>query len=133
MSIRLSGSPIRRKASCSAMRCWMNCLKKNTKRQSCLFELVDRYTTDRHDLDLQHLVKRVYEFSRSHPDPEGWLHSLAELYDAASDTKVEALPFYSYIKEDIALVLEGMRQKLTRALDLTKQPGACSARRKFSR
>lgn len=98
------------------------------KQDPAFFELVDRYTTDRHDLDLQHLVKRVYKFSRSHPDPEGWLHTFVDLYDAASDTKVEALPFYSYIKEDIALVLEGMRQKLTRALDLTKQPGGPAPR-----
>ncbi|VEB18298.1 ATP-dependent deoxyribonuclease subunit A [Bacillus paralicheniformis] len=102
------------------------------KQDPAFFELVDRYTTDRHDLDLQHLVKRVYEFSRSHPDPEGWLHTFVDLYDAASDTKVEALPFYSYIKEDIALVLEGMRQKLTRALDLTKQPGGLRRAPKIS-
>ncbi|MFN2747042.1 MULTISPECIES: helicase-exonuclease AddAB subunit AddA [Bacillus] len=98
------------------------------KGDPAFFELVDRYTTDRHDLDLQYLVKRVYEFSRSHPDPEGWLITFADLYDAGQDTGVESLPFYPYIKEDIALVLEGAREKLARALELAKQPGGPAPR-----
>ncbi|KAA6476005.1 helicase-exonuclease AddAB subunit AddA [Bacillus swezeyi] len=98
------------------------------KQDPAFFELVDRYTTDRHDLDLQYLVKRVYEFSRSHPDPEGWLEKFVDLYDAAQDEKVESLPFYPYIKEDIALTLEGVREKLARALELAKQPGGPAPR-----
>ncbi|MFP3822477.1 hypothetical protein SB658_27670, partial [Bacillus sp. SIMBA_008] len=43
------------------------------------FELVDRYTSDRHDLDLQWLVKRIYEFSRSHPSPEQWMRAFLSL------------------------------------------------------
>lgn len=84
---------------------------------------MDRYTTDRHDLDLQYLIKRVYEFSRSHPDPEAWLEKFMDLYDADPGAKIESLPFYSYIREDIALVLNSVREKLTRALELTKRPG----------
>ncbi|MCY8405386.1 helicase-exonuclease AddAB subunit AddA [Bacillus sonorensis] len=98
------------------------------KGDPAFFELVDRYTTDRHDLDLQYLVKRVYEFSRSHPDPESWLEKFVELYDADADAKVEALPFYPYIKEDVELALKGVREKLARALELAKQPGGPAPR-----
>ncbi|NPC92126.1 helicase-exonuclease AddAB subunit AddA [Bacillus sp. WMMC1349] len=98
------------------------------KGDPAFFELVDRYTTDRHDLDLQYLVKRVYEYSRSHPNPEQWLETFVDLYDVASDSKVESLPFYTVIQEDIALILEGVRKMLMRALDVTKQPGGPAPR-----
>lgn len=98
------------------------------KGDPAFFELVDRYTTDRHDLDLQYLIKRVYEFSRSHPDPEAWLEKFMDLYDADPGAKIESLSFYSYIREDITLVLNSVREKLTRALELTKRPGGPAPR-----
>ncbi|MDA7026035.1 helicase-exonuclease AddAB subunit AddA [Bacillus sp. CLL-7-23] len=98
------------------------------KGNPAFFELVDRYTTDRHDLDLQYLVKRVYEYSRSHPNPEQWLETFVDLYDVASDSKVGSLPFYSVIQEDIALILEGVRKMLMRAHEVTKQPGGPAPR-----
>ncbi|MDA1475979.1 helicase-exonuclease AddAB subunit AddA [Bacillus changyiensis] len=98
------------------------------KGDPAFFELVDRYTTDRHDLDLQYLVKRIYEYSRSHPNPEQWLETFVHLYDIASDSKVESLPFYTIIQEDIALILEGVRKMLKRAHEVTKQPGGPAPR-----
>ncbi|MBD5023066.1 UvrD-helicase domain-containing protein, partial [Xanthomonas citri pv. citri] len=59
------------------------------KGEKAFFELVDRYTTDRHDLDLQFLVKQVYEYSRSHPNPEAWLESFVHLYDVSEKSAIE--------------------------------------------
>ncbi|WP_353856183.1 helicase-exonuclease AddAB subunit AddA [Bacillus sp. Bos-x628] len=92
------------------------------------FELVDRYTSDRHDLDLQWLVKRIYEFSRSHPSPLQWMRAFISLYDVDEHTKVEDLPFYRYIKEDISLVFRSCQELLERALALTKEPGGPAPR-----
>ncbi|KXZ24077.1 ATP-dependent helicase [Bacillus nakamurai] len=98
------------------------------KGDQAFFELVDRYTTDRHDLDLQALVKRVYEYSRSHPDPEAWLKSFVHLYDVTEGSRIEELPFYAYVSEDAAMALDGAKQKLERALELTKAPGGPAPR-----
>ncbi|MER3125640.1 helicase-exonuclease AddAB subunit AddA [Bacillus pumilus] len=92
------------------------------------FELVDRYTSDRHDLDLQWLVKRIYEFSRSHPSPEQWMRAFLSLYDVDAQTKVEELPFYPYIKEDLSLVLRSCQELLEQALTLSKEPGGPAPR-----
>lgn len=92
------------------------------------FELVDRYTSDRHDLDLQWLVKRIYEFSRSHPSPEQWMRAFLSLYDVDAQTKVEQLPFYPYIKEDLSLVFRSCLELLERALALSKEPGGPAPR-----
>ncbi|MBR0639982.1 helicase-exonuclease AddAB subunit AddA [Bacillus safensis] len=92
------------------------------------FELVDRYTSDRHDLDLQWLVKKIYEFSRSHPSPEQWMRAFLSLYDVDVQTKVEQLPFYPYIKEDLSLVFRSCLELLERALALSKEPGGPAPR-----
>lgn len=97
------------------------------------FELVDRYTSDRHDLDLQWLVKRIYEFSRSHPSPDQWMRAFLSLYDVDAQTKVEQLPFYPYIKEDLSLVFRSCLELLERALALSKEPGGSTESRKFYR
>ena len=98
------------------------------KGNQAFFELADRYTTDRHDLDLQDLVKRVYEYSRSHPDPEAWLQSFVRLYDVTEESKMEELPFYQYVREDAEMALFGAKQKLEKALELTKAPGGPAPR-----
>ncbi len=98
------------------------------KGNQAFFELADRYTTDRHDLDLQDLVKRVYEYSRSHPDPEAWLQSFVRLYDVTEESKMEELPFYQYVREDAEMALFGAKQKLEKALELTKAPGGLTPR-----
>lgn len=87
------------------------------------FDLVDRYTGDRTDADLQLLVKKLFEFSRSHPDPNAWLNRLVELYGEDQDGKVESMPFYRFIQEDIRMVLQGCRNELLRALEIASQPG----------
>ncbi|OLP63705.1 ATP-dependent helicase/nuclease subunit A [Bacillus pumilus] len=92
------------------------------------FELVDRYTSDRHDLDLQWLIKRIYEFSRSHPSPKQWMRAFISLYDVDEQTKVEELPFYPYIKEDLSLVFRNCQELLEQALTLTKEPGGPAPR-----
>jgi ATP-dependent helicase/nuclease subunit A len=90
---------------------------------SGFFDLVDRYTGDRTDADLQLLVKKLYEFSRSHPDPDMWLDRLVDLYDADETDNVESMPFFRVIDEDIQMVLQGSRQELLRALEIANQPG----------
>ncbi|MFP3421192.1 helicase-exonuclease AddAB subunit AddA [Bacillus sp. SIMBA_154] len=96
--------------------------------KQAFFELVDRYTSDRHDLDLQWLVKRIYEFSRSHPSPEQWMRAFLSLYDVDAQTKVEKLPFYPYIREDLSLVFRSCQELLERALTLSKEPGGPAPR-----
>lgn len=38
------------------------------------------------------------------------------------ESKMEELPFYQYVKEDAEMALFGAKQKLEKALELTKRP-----------
>ncbi|MBM6617139.1 helicase-exonuclease AddAB subunit AddA [Bacillus suaedaesalsae] len=86
------------------------------------FELVDRYTGDRNDSDLQLMVKKLYDESQAHPNPDVWLDKLVEGYRLNPDTSIDELPFISSLFKEIALQLDGMRSILTQALEITNRP-----------
>ncbi len=91
------------------------------------FDLVDRYTSDRSDLELQSLIRELYFFSRSHPAPSVWLDQLAEMYDI-EESDIGSLPFITYLLQDIEMQLIGAKEQLLRAMELTKQPAGPAPR-----
>ncbi|MCX8001007.1 MAG: helicase-exonuclease AddAB subunit AddA [Anoxybacillus mongoliensis] len=86
-------------------------------------DVVDRYTSDRTDADLQTLILRLYEFSRSHPNPNGWLQQIVHMYDVKEDIRVDDLPYAHYLFQAVDLALEAAEQRLLQALQKTKEPG----------
>ncbi|MBM7659820.1 ATP-dependent helicase/nuclease subunit A [Bacillus mesophilus] len=99
-----------------------------TEGNDAFFDVVDRYTGDRNDSDLQVMVRKLYDESRAHPNPEGWLQGLLDAYVTGEETKVNDLPFLSVIKQDIHMQLDGARAMLQQALELTRIPGGPAPR-----
>ncbi|KUP07741.1 ATP-dependent helicase [Bacillus coahuilensis p1.1.43] len=88
------------------------------------YQVVDTFSNDRSDEELQNMVRVLYEFSRSHPNPNSWLDELVSTYDVHEDTtSIDELPFMQQIKEDIMLQLEGALNLLEQGIKLTKIPG----------
>ncbi|WP_461200691.1 helicase-exonuclease AddAB subunit AddA [Anoxybacillus sp. TBDG-1] len=85
--------------------------------------VVDRYTSDRTDADLQTLILRLYEFSRSHPNPNEWLKQIVHMYDVAEHARIDDLPYAHYLFQAVDLAFEAAEQRLLQALQKTKEPG----------
>lgn len=92
------------------------------------FDLVDRYTGDRNDSDLQIMVRKLYDESRAHPDPDRWLNRLGETYVLEDDTKIDRLSFLAPIEKEMKMKFEGAKEILIQALDLTRVPGGPAPR-----
>ncbi|MFD4929428.1 helicase-exonuclease AddAB subunit AddA [Peribacillus butanolivorans] len=92
------------------------------------FNLVDAFTSDRNDDALQNIVRSLYDFSRSNPDPNQWLNSAAAMYDLADDAGIDDLTFIESLKFDIGLQLDTAKDLLERSLELTKVPGGPAPR-----
>jgi ATP-dependent helicase/nuclease subunit A len=92
------------------------------------FDLVDRYTSDRNDIELQTLIRELYFFSRSHPTPSLWLDQLTSMYDFGKKGDVEKLPFVQYLLQDIEMQLSGAKDQLEQAMELTKRPAGPAPR-----
>src|SRR5690606_2848535 len=91
------------------------------------FDLVDRFTNDRTDVDLQNMVRRLYEFSRAHPAPVEWLKQIEEDY-RVDDQSLDQTPYIPYLLADISLQLEGAKANLEHAMDLIRMPGGPAPR-----
>lgn len=87
------------------------------------FRVVDIFTGDRTDTQLQKLILNLYNFSRSNPDPDAWLEDVVNVYDVSEIKQVDDLPYIMPLLFDIKLKLEESRRLFTEALELTKAPG----------
>ncbi|MFC7371726.1 helicase-exonuclease AddAB subunit AddA [Fictibacillus iocasae] len=85
------------------------------------YTLVDAYSSDRNDLELQKLVLSLYDFSRSHPDPEGWLQNMAALYET-NGNDIENLPWTMELLDDMARQLTGLKMYAEKALEAALSP-----------
>ncbi|MCM3004797.1 helicase-exonuclease AddAB subunit AddA [Priestia koreensis] len=89
---------------------------------SVFFDLIDRYTNDRSDADIQVIVRHLYEFSRSNPFPKQWLSQLINQYDVEEDTVIDSLPFIPFLLKEVSSQLKGIRALLEEGMNLTKLP-----------
>ncbi|HEU5139568.1 MAG TPA: helicase-exonuclease AddAB subunit AddA [Bacillales bacterium] len=87
------------------------------------YELVDRYSGDRSDVALQMLVEKLYDFSRSHPDPDQWLDDMAYRYRVPEYVGIDDLSWARGLLENVEMQLEGLKDVLGQADQLTYQPG----------
>jgi ATP-dependent helicase/nuclease subunit A len=85
------------------------------------FDLVDRYTSDRSDNDLQDMILALYKESRAHPNPNRWLDRLAAMYDA-SDKELDHLPYVKHLLDDVRLRLEGAKECIHKATEAALLP-----------
>jgi len=87
------------------------------------FKVVDIFTNDRNDQELQQLILNLYTFSRSHPNPEIWLRQFIDFYDVKEGQTVDDLPFIGPLKFDIELQLQEAKRNFEEAYNMTKLPG----------
>ena len=66
-----------------------------------VYLLVDSFTSDRNDTQIESLVERLYEMARVQPKPYEWLSKLPVEYDLAPDITVDELSFVADLKKAI--------------------------------
>lgn len=92
------------------------------------FRLVDAFSSDRNDIELQNIIRTLHEFSSSHPYPEKWLDEMVAMYDIDEGEAIDSLPFIKALKFHIGLQIAAARDYLEEAIALTKIPGGPAAR-----
>ncbi|MGC4375322.1 helicase-exonuclease AddAB subunit AddA [Fictibacillus sp. Mic-4] len=86
------------------------------------YQVVDAYSSDRDDRKLQDLILKLYEFSRSHPEPEVWLEQMAAEYDVQTDN-IDELPWTKELLDDCIMQLKGLLTVIEQAKELATTPG----------
>ncbi|WP_042349609.1 helicase-exonuclease AddAB subunit AddA [Bacillus massiliigorillae] len=92
------------------------------------FRLVDAFSSDRNDIELQNIVRTLHEFSSSHPYPEQWLDEMVSMYNIDESTTIDSLPFMKALQFHISLQLSAAKDLLEEATQLTKVPAGPAPR-----
>ncbi|MFD1850033.1 helicase-exonuclease AddAB subunit AddA [Oceanobacillus bengalensis] len=85
------------------------------------FEVVDRFSSDRSDLEVENVIRDLYTFSEQNPQPNTWLDSLAESYDVPEDWKEDDLTWLSLVKREVQNQFQAMEQEMSLALEVTRE------------
>ncbi|MFC4403208.1 helicase-exonuclease AddAB subunit AddA [Gracilibacillus xinjiangensis] len=94
--------------------------QEDMEKQEAFFQVVDRFSNDRNDLDMENLILKMYEFSIQHPDPDRWLDKLAETYDIEEELTEEP-SWLNILKKEMNRQLDVVESQLNTALDITRE------------
>lgn len=85
------------------------------------FAVVDRFSSDRSDLEVESLILDLYEFSVQNPWPEQWLDSLAAVYNISENWQEEELEFLEILKYEVKSKFTGLREQMQQALEIARE------------
>ncbi|MUK90113.1 helicase-exonuclease AddAB subunit AddA [Ornithinibacillus sp. L9] len=90
--------------------------------QERFFAVVDRFSSDRSDNDVEDLVLDLYTFAIQNPWPEEWLDQLAAVYQIPEDWQEEDLSWLDIIKQEVKNTFAAIQQEVNLAFTLTQDP-----------
>lgn len=80
------------------------------------------YGTGRSDKKIEDLVLKIYEYSRSYPDGDGWLSSCAAAYEADSLSELEDSGYIRLVMENVGRYLDDAGRLLAEGLHICRAP-----------
>lgn len=89
--------------------------------QELFFTVVDMFSNDRSDVELEELILRMYSFADQHPWPEEWLKEVAEIYNVPDDCKEEDLPWLTMLKEEVMEQFTAWKKDIERAIVIASE------------
>lgn len=94
--------------------------KEGTERER-FFAVVDRFSSDRHDREVEELILKIYEFANQNPWPEHWLDQMVDMYAIGENQDENKHVWLDVIKTELASQLEAMKNEAEQALNITRE------------
>lgn len=94
--------------------------KEGEEREN-FFQVVDRFSSDRSDVEVEKLMLDLYNFAMQNPWPDQWMNSVSEMYRVNADTAEEDLQWLSILKREVKSQLYAMLADSEQALAITKE------------
>ncbi|HLQ97748.1 MAG TPA: helicase-exonuclease AddAB subunit AddA [Candidatus Dormibacteraeota bacterium] len=89
--------------------------------QAHFFDVVDRFSSDRSDLEVENLILTLYTFSMQNPWPEQWLNQLAEVYHIAENWREEELSWLPILKKEVTDQFQAIEEELLLAEQIANE------------
>lgn len=94
---------------------------KEGEEQERFFAVVDRFSSDRNDADVETLILSLYTFSIQNPWPEQWLDSLANTYNISGEFEETDLKWLNVMKEEVQRQFSAIEQEIRLAEQLARE------------
>ncbi|KGP72122.1 helicase-exonuclease AddAB subunit AddA [Pontibacillus yanchengensis] len=85
------------------------------------FEVVDRFSSDRSDVEVEQLMMSLYQFAMQNPWPEQWMNQVIAMYKVNPETPEDELEWLSILKREVKNQLHAMLADSEQALNLTRE------------
>src|SRR5699024_835184 len=93
---------------------------KEGAEQESFFAVVDRFSSDRNDADVENLILALYTFSVQNPWPEQWLDQLVHTYMIPESWKESDLTWLSVMKKEVKSQFEAIEQEIRLAEQIAR-------------
>ena len=92
-----------------------------TEGRSQFLDFVSAYGTGKNDKKIEELILKVYEYSRSYPDAQEWLHECVKGYELENLDELEESPYVDLLKMYVELYLEDARARLYQGIEICRE------------
>lgn len=100
------------------------CEERYANSDESFLRLVEHYGGERDDAQLMQLLLDLYEFSRSHPQPERWLAELPQAFQVAAEHSVDDTPWGALLRGKVRLELGALCESCAALADEPQLPEA---------
>ncbi|WLV25525.1 helicase-exonuclease AddAB subunit AddA [Aciduricibacillus chroicocephali] len=94
---------------------------EETGEGNLFFAVIDRFSGDRSDLEVEELIMDLFTFAMQSPDPDKWLDSLSEPYNIPEDFREENLAWLNIMKAEIKLQFDAIRDEIGHAMSIAEE------------
>ena len=84
--------------------------------------LVESYGGSRDDKKIEELIERLYEFSRSYPEPDRWLAECVHAYEVENMEELQATVYYQAMQKNMVGYMAGEKELLQQGLAVCMAP-----------
>ncbi|MFD2630332.1 helicase-exonuclease AddAB subunit AddA [Oceanobacillus kapialis] len=89
--------------------------------QAAFFSVVDRFSNDRSDAEVEDLILNLYTFAMQNPWPEHWLDQLAETYAVPETWEENTLSWLTIMKREVRSQFTAIEEEMGLAMEMTKE------------
>src|SRR5699024_3820922 len=82
------------------------------------YQVVDMFSSDRSDVQVEQLIMTLYTFAMQNPWPEKWLTEVSEQYNVDTNIDEARLPWLQVLKEEMEQVLHAYIEEANQALTI---------------
>lgn len=94
---------------------------QNTEEVDAFYRVIDMFSSDRSDMEVEQLILKLYTFAMQHPQPEKWLRAVCATYDVAADIDENSITWLQILKEEVMETAQSFMEEAERALQIARE------------